>query len=372
MADMDPQGVPSPEPANKPAAGNDSQPTRAEGVKPTPRWIPPPRTLEQRMGTTVRQRWARRLCLSLLLASTIALPQTWAAQDQVNQEQTNMPSLAQMIDHEQWDDAYAYVRRQQNAIVPEVRAIVSDPRTSGTAMEIAYGFLRKVPTLESATLLAQGLGKGGGRTSVFGLIENPRPEVYPILKAKLQSPKEEENENLLLTMAQIPVPPEQRIADMKPYVGAKDYGVRVGAVFGLALLDDPGSMELMARALGSGVRGKKEVPLMIFYQFRAWRTPKFVPVLIPVLNDPMEIKDIGLRRYNADGSESAMTPEELRYLRARDYALNILVKTLNIDVPFKIEEDVTYSKEQRELVKQKLRDLGYTVTDEPYAVTTGV
>ncbi|MCP3025201.1 hypothetical protein [Cupriavidus basilensis] len=331
------------------------------------------------MVTTVRQPWARRLCLSLLLASTIALPQTWAAQDLAIPEQPNMPRLAQLMNHhisqnrwDDWDDVYAYVRQQQNAIVPEVRAIVSDPRTSGTAMEIAYGFLRKVPTLESATLLAQGLGKGGGRTSVFGLIENPRPEVYPILKAKLQPPKEEENKNLLLTMAQIPVPPEQRIADLKPYLTAKYYQTRIAAAFSLALLDDPGSMELMTRALGAADRDGKKVPLMIFYEFRAWRTPKFVPVLIPVLNDPMPIKDIGLRRYNADGSESAMTPEELRYLRARDYALNILVKTLNIDVPFKIEDDVTYSKEQRELVKQKLRDLGYTVTDEPHPVTNGV
>ncbi|MCP3025200.1 hypothetical protein [Cupriavidus basilensis] len=372
MADMDPQGMPSPEPDNKPAAGNDSQPTRAEGVKPTPRWIPPPRTLEQRMVTTVRQRWARRLCLSLLLTCSVAVPLVCAAQDQVIQEQTNMPSLAQMINHRQWDDAYAYVRRQQNAIVPEIRAIADDPNTSSTTRYIAYSFLRKVPTLESALLLAHGLGEGGRDNSVFGLIENPRAEVYPILKAKLRPPKEEENKNLLLTMAQMPVPPEQRIADLKPYLAAKNYGVRVGAVFGLALLEDPGSMELMTRALSADDRDGKRDPLMIFYQFRAWRTPKFVPVLIPVLNDPMEIKDIGLRRYNADGSESAMTPEELRYLRARDYALNILVKTLNIDVPFKIEDDVTYSKEQRELVKQKLRDLGYTVTDEPYAVTTGV
>ncbi|WP_144409965.1 hypothetical protein [Cupriavidus basilensis] len=324
------------------------------------------------MVTTVRQRWTRRFCLSLLLTCTVAVPRVCAAQDQVIQEQTNMPGLAQMIDHEQWDEAYAYVRQQQNAIVPEVRAIVSDPRTSGTAMEIAYGFLRKVPTLESATLLAQGLGKGGGRTSVFGLIENPRPEVYPILKAKLQPPKEEENKNLLLTMAQIPVPAEQRIADLKPYVTAKYYQTRIAAAFGLALLDDPGSMELMTRALGAGNRDGKMVPLMIFYQFRAWRTPKFVPVLIPVLNDPMPIRDIGLRRYNADGSESAMTPQELRYLRARDYALNIIVKTLKIDVPFNIEDDVTYCKEQRELVKQKLRDLGYTVTDELHPVTNGV
>ncbi|WP_183032216.1 hypothetical protein [Cupriavidus sp. UME77] len=324
------------------------------------------------MVTTVRQRWARRLCLSLLLSCTVAVPQVCAAQDQVIQEQTNMPSLAQMIDHEQWDEAYAYVRLQQNAIVPEVRAIVSDPRTSSTAMEIAYGFLRKVPTLESATLLAQGFSKGGGQASVLGLIENPRSEVYPILKGQMRPPAKEGDRDLLLTMAQIPVPPEQRIADLKPYLVAKNYGVRVGAVFGLALLDDPGSMELMTRALSAGNRDRKKDPLMIFYQFRAWRTPKFVPVLIPVLNDPMEIKDIGLRRYNADGSESAMTPEELRYLRARDYALNILVKTLNIDVPFKIEDDVTYSKEQRELVKQKLRNLGYTVTDEPHPLTSGV
>ncbi len=88
-----------------------------------------------------------------------------------------MPSLAQMIDHEQWDDAYAYVRRQQNAIVPEVRAIADDPNTSSTTRYVAYSFLRKVPTLESALLLAHGLGEGGRDNSVFGLIENPRAEV---------------------------------------------------------------------------------------------------------------------------------------------------------------------------------------------------
>ena len=110
-----------------------------------------------------------------------------------------MPSLAQMINHRQWDDAYAYVRRQQNAIVPEIRAIADDPNTSSTTRYIAYSFLRKVPTLESALLLAHGLGEGGRDNSVFGLIENPRAEVYPILKAKLQSPKEEENKNRLCT-----------------------------------------------------------------------------------------------------------------------------------------------------------------------------
>lgn len=131
-----------------------------------------------------------------------------------------MPSLAKMIDHEQWDDAYAYVRLQQNAIVPEVRAIVSDPRTSSTTMEIAYGFLRKVPTLESAMLLAQGFSQGGGQASVLGLIENPRSEVYPILKGQMRPPAKEGDRDLLLTMAQIPVPPEQRIADLKPYLAA--------------------------------------------------------------------------------------------------------------------------------------------------------
>jgi len=280
-----------------------------------------------------------------------------------------MLPLAQMITDEQWDDAYAYVRQQQNAIVPEVRAIANDPSTDSTTRDIAYGFLRKVPTLDSALQLAEGLGKGGRSNSVLGLIENPRVEAYPILRAKLRSPTEEENQNLLLTMAQIPVPVEQRIADLKPYLDAKYHQTRFGAIYSLALLNDPGSMDRIVIELGRDSRDLKLDQFMIFYQFRAWRIPKFIPVLIPVLNDPMELKDIGVRRYNADGSETAMTPEEARYMRARDYALNIIVKTLKLDVPFKIEESVTYTKAQRDLVKQKLRDLGYTVTDEPYPVT---
>lgn len=125
----------------------------------------------------------------------------------------------------------------------------------------------------------------------------------------------------------------------------------------------------MAHELGTDRRQRKQDFLTIFYEYRAWRTPKFVPVLIPVLNDPLPLEDIGVRRRNEDGSESSMTPEELRYVRAWDYALNIIVKTLKLDVPFKIADNVTYSKAQRDLVKQKLRDLGYTVTDEPYPVT---
>ena len=204
---------------------------------------------------------------------------------------------------------------------------------------------------------------------MLGLIENPRAEVYPILKAKLLPPREEKNKKLLLVMVQMPVPEEQRIADIKPYLEASYYETRYGALFGLALLNEPGSLERMAHELGTDRRQRKQDFLTIFYEYRAWRTPKFVPVLIPVLNDPLPLEDIGVRRRNEDGSESSMTPEELRYVRAWDYALNIIVKTLKLDVPFKIADNVTYSKAQRDLVKQKLRDLGYTVTDEPYPVT---
>ena len=246
---------------------------------------------------------------------------------------------------------------------------MNDPKTDSTTRDIAYGYLRRVRTLDSALLLAQGLGEGGRSNSVLGLIENPRAEVYPILKAKLLPPREEKNKKLLLVMAQMPVPENQRIADIKPYLEASYYETRYGALFGLALLDEPGGLERMAHELGTDRYQRKQDFLTIFYEYRAWRIPKFVPVLIPVLNDPLPLKDIGVRRRNEDGSESYMTPEELRYVRAWDYALNIIVKTLNLDVPFKIADNVTYSKAQRDLVKQKLRDLGYTVTDEPYPVT---
>ena len=280
-----------------------------------------------------------------------------------------MLPLAQMIQKRDGDAAQAYVDRQNIGIIPEIRVIVNDPKTDSTTRDIAYGYLRRVRTLDSALLLAQGLGEGGRSNSVLGLIENPRAEVYPILKAKLLPPREEKNKKLLLVMVQMPVPEEQRIADIKPYLEASYYETRYGALFGLALLNEPGSLERMAHELGTDRRQRKQDFLTIFYEYRAWRTPKFVPVLIPVLNDPLPLEDIGVRRRNEDGSESSMTPEELRYVRAWDYALNIIVKTLKLDVPFKIADNVTYSKAQRDLVKQKLRDLGYTVTDEPYPVT---
>ncbi|KMW44705.1 hypothetical protein PQH03_21430 [Ralstonia insidiosa] len=280
-----------------------------------------------------------------------------------------MLPLAQMIQKRDGDAAQAYVDRQNIGIIPEIRAIVNDPKTDSTTRYIAYGYLRRVRTLDSAVLLAQGVGEGGRNNSVLGLIENPRAEVYPILKAKLLPPREEKNKKLLLVMVQMPVPEEQRIADIKPYLEASYYETRYGALFGLALLNEPGSLERMAHELGTDRRQRKQDFLTIFYEYRAWRTPKFVPVLIPVLNDPLPLEDIGVRRRNEDGSESSMTPEELRYVRAWDYALNIIVKTLKLDVPFKIADNVTYSKAQRDLVKQKLRDLGYTVTDEPYPVT---
>lgn len=280
-----------------------------------------------------------------------------------------MLPLAQMIQKRDGDAAQAYVDRQNIGIIPEIRAIVNDPKMDDTTVFIAYGYLRRMRTLESALLLADGFNKGGGRESVLGLMENPRPEVYPILKGKLRPPAKEKDKNLLLVMAQIPVPEAQRATDIRPYIDAKYFETRIAAVLSLALLDALDSQERMAHILGSTYGDDKQAFLDTFYEYRAWRIPKFVPVLIPVLNDPTPLKDIGVRRRNEDGSESYMTPEELRYVRAWDYALNIIVKTLNLDVPFKIADNVTYSKAQRDLVKQKLRDLGYTVTDEPYPVT---
>lgn len=280
-----------------------------------------------------------------------------------------MPTLAQLIRQEKWDEAKTYCRLHRNEVIPEIKAIVANRDISDTTENFTYGCLRQFRTLESAQLLAQAFTHGGGYQSVYGLIENPRPEVYPILKAQLHAPREEEDKELLLTMAQIPVSAEQRIADIQPYLGAKDYQVRTSAIFGLALLDYPGNMERLAHELGTDSMQGKWSLLQVFYQFRAWRIPKFVPLLIPVLNDPQPLEDIGVRLYLPDGGEQSMTPEELRYCRARDYALNIIAKTLKLDLPFKLEEHVTYTSEQRELVKQKLRDLGYTVTDERYPVT---
>ncbi len=288
-----------------------------------------------------------------------------------------MPTLAQLIDDEKWDEAKTYCRTYRSEVIPEIKAILAkryannltEAAKESETKDAAYACLRQIRTQESALLLAQGFGNGGGYNSIYGLIEDPRPEVYPILKAKLRPPENARDKNLLLTMAQISVPVEQRVADIRPYLEAKYYGVRQGAVLGLALLDDPGSMERMAYELGTKWRDGKQYFLWTFYHFRAWRIPKFVPVLIPVLNDPQPLEDIGVRQYLPGGVEQAMTPEEQRYCRARDYALNIIAKTLKLDLPFKIEEHVTYTKEQRELVKQKLRDLGYTVTDAPYPVT---
>ena len=113
-----------------------------------------------------------------------------------------MLPLAQMIQKRDWDAAQAYVDRQNIGIIPEIRVIVNDPKTDSTTRDIAYGYLRRVRTLDSALLLAQGLGEGGRSNSVLGLIENPRAEVYPILRAKLLPPREETNKNLLLVTAQ--------------------------------------------------------------------------------------------------------------------------------------------------------------------------
>ncbi|MFJ4290952.1 hypothetical protein ACIP1U_14355 [Cupriavidus sp. NPDC089707] len=300
------------------------------------------------------------------------LPTFFTTQAASAQEVQAMPTLAQLIRQEKWDEANTYCRLQQNEAIPEIKAILANPDISDTTENFIYGCLRQFRTLESAQLLAKGLTEGGAYNSAYGLVENPRPEIYPILKAQqkpVSSAKGGEQARLLLTMAQILVPAEQRIADIQPYLGAKDYEVRTSAIFGLALLDQPGNMERLTHELGTDSRQGKWILLQVFYQFRAWRIPKFVPLLIPVLNDPQPLEDIGVRLYLPDGSEQSMTPEELRYCRARDYALNIIAKTLKLDLPFKLEEHVTYNEEQRELVKQKLRDLGYTVTNEPYPVT---
>ncbi|VWC81287.1 hypothetical protein BLA50215_01262 [Burkholderia lata] len=280
-----------------------------------------------------------------------------------------MPTLANLIKQEKWDDALQYCHNHKDASIPEINAVLATPKLAYGTANFLFHCLRQIRTTASAIRMAQDF-HGGWRESVYGLIENPRPEAYPILKARLKSPKDEEDKDLLLTMAQMDVPVEQRIADIKPYLQAKDLDARQGAILGLALLGDPGSMERMTYELGTKYPQAKSNSLRVFYDFRAWRIPKFVPALIPVLNDPMPLDDIGIRMYLPGGGEQSMTPDEERYCRARDYALNIIAKTLNLDLPFKIQDQTTYTKEQRDLVKQKLRDLGYTVTDEPYPATS--
>ncbi|MDN7933214.1 hypothetical protein QZM52_18175 [Burkholderia metallica] len=279
-----------------------------------------------------------------------------------------MPTLANLIKQEKWDDALQYCQDHKDAAIPEINSVLATPKLDGATQDFMFHCLRQIRTTASAIRMAKGF-HGGWRETVYGLIENPRPEAYPILKARLKSPQDEEDEDLLLTMAQMDVPVEQRVADIKPYIEAKYYGVRQGAILALALLDDPGSMERVVKELGTDRLQRKQDFLRVFYDFQAWRIPKFVPILIPMLNDPMPLDDIGIRMYLPGGGEQSMTSEEERYSRARDYALNIIAKTLNLDLPFKIEDQTTYTQEQRDLVKQKLRNLGYTVTDEPYPVT---
>ncbi|QVN23326.1 hypothetical protein [Burkholderia pyrrocinia] len=301
-------------------------------------------------------------------ATGAALAQGVPASTTSVSESKAMPTLANLIKQEKWDDALQYCRDKKDAAIPEINSLLATKKLDDATQDFMFHCLRQIRTTASAIRMAKSF-HGGWRESVYGLIENPRPEAYPILKARLKSPQEEEDKDLLLTMAQMDVPVEQRVVDIKPYLEAKYYGTRQGAVLSLALLDDPDSTERMVYELGTKYRQSKSNFLRVFYDFRAWRIPKFVPVLIPVLNDPMPLDDIGIRMYLPGGGEQSMTSEEERYSRARDYALNIIAKTLNLDLPFKIEDQTTYTKEQRDLVKQKLRDLGYTVTDEPYPVT---
>ena len=319
--------------------------------------------------TNRRQNWQWLVCLILLLGGAgTTLAQDISASTTFVSENKAMPTLAHLIKQEKWDAALQYCENHEDAAIPEINAVLATPRLNGTLENFMYHCLRQIRTAGAAVRLAEGFNRGG-RENACGLIENPRPEAYPILKARLKSPQEEVDKDLLLTMAQMDVSDEQRIADIKPYLQAKDLNARQGAILGLALLDDPGSTERMVYELSTKYRQSKSNFLRVFYDFRAWRIPKFVPVLIPVLNDPMPLDDIGIRMYLPGGGEQSMTPDEERYSRARDYALNIIAKTLNLDLPFKIEDQTTYTKEQRDLVKQKLRDLGYTVTDEPYPVT---
>ncbi|VWC81274.1 hypothetical protein BLA50215_01260 [Burkholderia lata] len=320
--------------------------------------------------TNRRRNWKWLAFLSLLLGAVgVAIAQGVPASTTSVSESKTVPTLENLIKQEKWDDALQYCHNHKDAAIPEINTVLDTKNLDAATANFMYHCLRQIRTSASAMLMAKDF-HGGWRETVYGLIENPRPEAYPILKARLKSPQDERDKDLLLTMAQMDVPVEQRVTDIKPYLEARYYEVRQGAVLSLALLDDPGSMERMVHELSTKRRQSQSDFLRVFYDFRAWRIPKFVPVLIPVLNDPMPLDDIGIRMYPPGGGEQSMTPDEERYCRARDYALNIIVKTLNLDLPFKIQDQTTYTKEQRDLVKQKLRDLGYTVTDEPYPVTS--
>ncbi|UNK02788.1 hypothetical protein MMB19_26495 [Ralstonia insidiosa] len=105
------------------------------------------------------------IAISILCAPL--LPAYAAAQAPTTQESATMLPLAQMIQKRDWDAAQAYVDRQSIGIIPEIRVIVNDPKTDSTTRDIAYGYLRRVRTLDSALLLAQGLGEGGEVTACW-------------------------------------------------------------------------------------------------------------------------------------------------------------------------------------------------------------
>lgn len=157
----------------------------------------------------------------LLCAVLAALPCTHTlAQDRVSKQEESMSTLVQLIESKRRVEARAYVSERQNTVIPEIRAIVMNVKMPARVRRSAFAYLQDIPTLESAISMAQ-MYKRGGLEAVHGLIANPHAEVYPILKSHLRPPALEEDKRLLLTMAQMPVPVEERLDDLWPYLDAK-------------------------------------------------------------------------------------------------------------------------------------------------------
>lgn len=199
---------------------------------------------------------------------------------------------------------------------------------------------------------------------------------YEEMKAMLKPPAEQTNYGLVESMLVVAQGNALRLSELRPYMRAKDRAVRHVAIAYLMWYGIPGSAERVAHELGSKDAYAKQSLLHFLEKARPSETQwRLVPILIPVISDPAPLKLHGkicsysYELIRAKALRDSVPFSQRRFCRVRDLALSAIVRFLGLDLPFQFDPETTFTKEQRALIKQKLRELGYRVTNNPYPVT---
>lgn len=250
------------------------------------------------------------------------------------------------------DAAIAFCARDGNDHwLPELANLVMRAKNVRTGMTYQK-CIAQIGTPTALLLLADQFGHAGGAVAAPALIARPLAQAYPILKKHAQAPgADARSPDLYITMAHMPESKSLRIADLKAALAdARDdrekLDQKIGAMLGLAYLDDPTGLQAMHEVLTGQEAQTKQILLKEVFRFPSVQKRNLVALLLGRLNDTDGMEQV---------ASDAVDPAE-RFALTRDWAAILLVRILGLKPSFSIEP-VDGSKRGRHLTEAQIREI---------------